>query len=184
MDVAAQAVRDRIAELLFRLLFREMFEFRLVQTDPNFANFRYQDAGQRIALLDFGATRRYSKRVIDGYRKLFRGALDGDRAALLAGAHAIGYFPEDIKPRHREALLDLLELAGEPLTHVGSYDFGRSDLPARVREAGMVLSFEKGYWHNPPADAVFLHRKVGGIFLLAARLRSRADLRRIIESHI
>ena len=37
MDVATQAVRDRIAELLFRLLFREMFDFRLVQTDPNFA---------------------------------------------------------------------------------------------------------------------------------------------------
>jgi hypothetical protein len=177
-------VRDRIAELLFRLLFREIFEFRLVQTDPNFANFRYQDAGQRIALLDFGATRRYSKRVIDGYRKLFRGALDGDRAGLLAGAHAIGYFPEDIKPRHREALLDLLELAGEPLAHVGSYDFGSSDLPARVREAGMVLSFEKGYWHDPPADAVFLHRKLGGIYLLAARLRARADLRRIIESYL
>jgi hypothetical protein len=182
--VAAQAVRDRIAELLFRLLFREMFEFRLVQTDPNFANFRYQDAGQRVALLDFGATRRYSKRVIDGYRTLFRGARDGDRARLLAGAHEIGYFSADIEPRHREALLDLLELAGEPLAHPGSYDFGSSDLPARVREAGMVLSFEKGYWHDPPADAVFLHRKVGGVFLLAARLRARADLGRIIESHI
>lgn len=184
MDVAAQAVRDRIAELLFRLLFREMFEFRLVQTDPNFANFRYQDAGQRVALLDFGATRRYSKRVIDGYRTLFRGARDGDRARLLAGAHEIGYFSADIEPRHREALLDLLELAGEPLAHPGSYDFGSSDLPARVRDAGMVLSFEKGYWHDPPADAVFLHRKVGGVFLLAARLRARADLGRIIESHI
>lgn len=184
MDVAAQPVRDRIAELLFRLLFREIFEFRLVQTDPNFANFRYQDAGQRIALLDFGATRRYPRRVIEGYRKLFRGALEGDRAGLLAGAHAIGYFPADIKPRHREALLDLLELASEPLTHVGNYDFGGSDLPLRLREAGMVLSFEKGYWHDPPADAVFLHRKLGGIYLLAARLRARVDLGRIIESHI
>ena len=161
-----------------------MFEFRLVQTDPNFANFRYQDAGQRVALLDFGATRRYSKRVIDGYRKLFRGARDADRALLLAGAHEIGYFPADIVPRHREALLDLLELAGEPLAQVGSYDFGSSDLPARVREAGMALSFEQGYWHDPPADAVFLHRKVGGVFLLAARLRARADLGRLIESHI
>ena len=139
---------------------------------------------QTHALLDFGATRRYPRRVIEGYRKLFRGALEGDRAGLLAGAHAIGYFPADIKPRHREALLDLLELASEPLTHVGNYDFGGSDLPLRLREAGMVLSFEKGYWHDPPADAVFLHRKLGGIYLLAARLRARVDLGRIIESHI
>jgi predicted unusual protein kinase regulating ubiquinone biosynthesis (AarF/ABC1/UbiB family) len=184
MDVAAQAVRDRIAELLFRLLFREIFDFRLVQTDPNFANYRYQEAGGRVALLDFGATRRYSKRVSDGYRKLFRGALDRDRARLLAGAHAIGYFPEDIAVRHREELLDLFELATEPLAYAGSYDFARSDLPVRLREAGMVLSMEKGYWHNPPADAVFLHRKLGGMYLLAARLRARANLRRIVETHL
>jgi len=184
MEVAAQPVRDRIAELMFRLLFREMFEFRLVQTDPNFANFRYQDAGRRIALLDFGATRRYSKRVIDGYRTLFRGAFDGDRALLLAGAHAIGYLREDIAPRQREALLDLFELAGEPLAREGSYDFAASDLPARVREAGMVLSLQKGYWHSPPAEAVFMHRKVGGVYLLAARLRAKVDLRRIVETHL
>lgn len=184
MDVAAQGVRDRIAELLFRLLFREIFDFRLVQTDPNFANYRYQEAGGRIALLDFGATRRYPKRVVDGYRRLFRGALDGDRARLLAGAHAIGYFPEDINPRHREELLDVFELATEPLVHAGSYDFAASDLPARLRDAGMVLSLEKGYWHSPPADAVFLHRKLGGMYLLAARLRARANLRRIVESHL
>jgi len=184
MDVASQQVRDRIAELLFRLLFREIFDFRLVQTDPNFANYRYQEAGGRIALLDFGATRRYPKRIVDGYRRLFRGALDRDRERLLAGAHAIGYFPEDIHPRHREELLDIFELATEPLTHAGSYDFGASDLPARLREASMILSFEKGYWHNPPADAVFLHRKLGGIYLLAARLRARVNLRRIVETHL
>jgi hypothetical protein len=122
--------------------------------------------------------------VVDGYRRLFRGALDGDRARLLAGAHAIGYFPEDINPRHREELLDVFELATEPLVHAGSYDFAASDLPARLRDAGMVLSLEKGYWHSPPADAVFLHRKLGGMYLLAARLRARANLRRIVESHL
>ena len=36
-----QAERDRVAELLFSLLFREIFQFKLIQTDPNFANYRY-----------------------------------------------------------------------------------------------------------------------------------------------
>ena len=75
-------------------------------------------------------------------------------------------------------------LATEPLGFRGSYDFAASDLPLRLREAGTVLSFEKGYWHNPPADAVFLHRNLGGIYLLAARLRAKVDLRRIIEQRI
>lgn len=184
ITVAAQAVRDRAAELLFRLMFREMFEFRLVQTDPNFANYLYQESSERLALLDFGATRAYSKRVIGGYRKLFRGALNADREQVLAGAQRIGYFDEAIRTEHREALVDLFLLACEPLAHRGTYDFERSDLPARVREAGMALSFEKGYWHNPPADAIFLHRKLGGMYLLGARLRARVDLRRIVEVHL
>jgi hypothetical protein len=155
-----------------------------VQTDPNFANYRYQSAPGRLVLLDFGATRKYPKRVIDGYRKLFRGALDGDRERLYAGAAAIGYFPAELDPRYREDLLDLFAMALEPLAHAGGWDFAGSDLPARLREAGMTLGLEKGYWHNPPADAVFLHRKLGGIYLLAARLRARPCLRELIEPHL
>jgi predicted unusual protein kinase regulating ubiquinone biosynthesis (AarF/ABC1/UbiB family) len=184
MAGASQAQRDRLAALLFRLMFREMFEFRLVQTDPNFANYRYQAASGRLVLLDFGATRRYPKRVIDGYRRLFRGALEQDRKRLLAGATAIGYFPEDIAPAHADALLGLFELALEPFATPGAWDFAASDLPQRLREAGLELGLQKGYWHSPPADAVFLHRKLGGVYLLAARLGARVDLRGIIEEFV
>ncbi|MEZ5447896.1 MAG: hypothetical protein R3E89_02330 [Thiolinea sp.] len=38
---------------------------------------------------------------------------------------------------------------------------------------------EHEYWHTPPADALFLHRKLGGLYLLAARLRARVDVRRL-----
>ena len=41
LGTAPQAVRDRIASRLIVLFFRELFEFRLIQTDPNFANYRY-----------------------------------------------------------------------------------------------------------------------------------------------
>ena len=43
---ASQVERDRVVGLLFELLFREIFEFRLVQTDPNFANYRYDMASR------------------------------------------------------------------------------------------------------------------------------------------
>ncbi|WP_413913782.1 AarF/UbiB family protein [Candidatus Skiveiella danica] len=43
--------------LLFALLLRELFEFRLVQTGPNFANYRYDTDTRQLILLDFGATR-------------------------------------------------------------------------------------------------------------------------------
>jgi len=49
-----QAEGDRIVRLLVRLLFRELFEFALMQTDPNFANYRYDTLTGQLILLDFG----------------------------------------------------------------------------------------------------------------------------------
>lgn len=177
-----QAERDRVMTLLLGLLFREIFEFRLVQTDPNFANYRYDRDKQQLVLLDFGATREYPPYIADGYRQLMQGAIDSDKAAMDAAVAQIGFFQDDIKPEQRAAVLALFQQGCEPLCLPGVYDFGQSNLAVRIREAGMALSLEKGYWHTPPADAIFLHRKLGGLYLLAARLRARVDVRALFAN--
>lgn len=181
---APQDERDRAVGLLFELLFRELFEFRLVQTDPNFANYRYDAASRRLILLDFGATRAYDEATVAAYRQLMQSAAVGDRAGINAAAQTIGYFQANIRDDHRQSVLDIFEVATEPLRHDGAYDFGRSDLAARIRDAGMVLGFDRDFWHTPPADALFLHRKLGGLYLLAAKLGARVDvaglLRRLV----
>ncbi len=181
---ATQATRDRVTGLLLELLFRELFEFRLIQTDPNFANFLYNARTGQLGLLDFGATRRYSGTVTEAYRGLLSAALRQDRASMAENARAIGYFREDIHARQLAAVMELFALATEPARTHGRYDFGASDLALRIRDAGMALSFDQGYWHTPPADAVFLHRKLGGLYLLAARLRAKVDVGAILEPHL
>ena len=180
---APQPERDRVARLLFDLLFREIFLFRLIQTDPNFANYRYDAAARRLILLDFGATRAYPRALTEAYRRLIAAAIATDRPAMAEAAAAIGYFREGIRDRQRQAVIDLFLLACEPLRHVGEYDFGRTDLAARMRTAGLALSTEKEAWHTPPADAIFLHRKLAGLYLLAARLKARVDLRALFGPH-
>ncbi|HHW64900.1 MAG TPA: AarF/ABC1/UbiB kinase family protein, partial [Rhodocyclaceae bacterium] len=175
-QVADQALRDRIASLLIGLLFRELFEFRLIQTDPNFANYRFDTDSGRLVLLDFGATRAYTEPVVAAYRQLMAGTIRGDRAVMSEAAQAIGYFQDNIHAHQREAVIDLFEIACEPLRHPGPYDFGTSDLAVRLRDAGLALSTDRDFWHTPPADALFLHRKLGGLYLLAARLRARVDV--------
>ena len=175
-QAADQALRDRVASLLIGLLFRELFEFRFIQTDPNFANYRFDTASGRVVLLDFGATRPYAEPVVEAYRRLMAGTVRGDRAAMGEAAQAIGYFQEHIHTAQRDAVIELFATACEPLRHPGAYDFGTSDLPLRLRDAGLKLSMERDFWHTPPADALFLHRKLGGLYLLAARLRARVDV--------
>ena len=98
---APQAERDRVVRLLLALLLRELFEFRLVQTDPNFANYRYDRAAGRLILLDLGATRPYPEVTVEAYRRLMTAAIAGDRQAMSAAAMAIGYFQAGIPDHQR-----------------------------------------------------------------------------------
>lgn len=171
------AVRNELVSSLLHLFLRELFEFRLVQTDPNFANYLYDHGSRRVLLLDFGATRLYRTDTVEGYRRLLTGAIYGDRSEIATGAHGIGYFSGDIEPEQREEVLTLFEMATEPLRVDGNYDFGQSDIAERLRAQGLKLSMEHGYWHAPPVDALFLHRKLAGLYLLARRLDATVDMR-------
>lgn len=183
ISYASQAERDQVMAGLLGLLFREIFEFRLIQTDPNFANYRYDQKNQQLILLDFGATREYPIQIAEAYRQLMQGAIEYDRAKMDAAAAQIGFFQAHIHPQQREAVIDLFNQACEPLRWQGVYDFGASSLAGRIRDAGLVLSMEQGYWHTPPADALFLHRKLGGLYLLAAKLRAKVDVRSLFEPY-
>ena len=177
---ASITTRQRAIASLFDLLFREMFDFRLVQTDPNFGNYLYLESADKVVLLDFGATRSYSMYVMQGYRDLFGGVIRRDREQTERGARRIGYLAEDILDAQREHLLDLLWILFEPLGYSGSYHFRRHELPQRLRDSGLALSFEKNYWHSPPVDAIFLHRKLIGLYMLATRLDCPIDVNRIL----
>ena len=181
---APQAERDRVATLLIQLLMRELFEFRLVQTDPNFANYRFAPLTRQLILLDFGATRPFKVRMVAGFRRLMAAAMVGDRAAMTLAAQAIGYFDEHTKERHQTAVLDIFEQAFEPLCFDGPYDFGVSDLPRRIRETGLALGLDRDFWHVPPADVLFLHRKLGGLYLLAARLKARVNVNELARGYL
>ena len=134
--------------------------------------------------LEWTVLRRLDGLLQGDWRTLMRGAIQGERNTMATAAQAIGYFGGQIDPHQRSAVIGLFELACEPLREAGAYDFGSSDLPRRVREAGMQLSTDKDLWHTPPADALFLHRKIGGLYLLAARLKARVSLQALAQPYL
>jgi len=181
---ASQADRNYVMSLLLELLFKEIFVFRLIQTDPNFANYQYNTVTKQLILLDFGATRAYPVTIAEGYRRLMQSAIEKNRDEMMIAAEQIGFFQDYIKADQREAVIDVFQQACEPLTQQGLYDFGHSDLVSRIRDAGMRLSVEKDYWHTPPVDALFLHRKLGGLYLLAAKLKAQVDVNALFRPYL
>ncbi len=171
-----RAERDRAATLLMRLTLRELFEFGLVQTDPNFGNYLYDEGSGRITLLDFGATRSVSPELVAGYRRLARAVIADDRAEMRAAAVALGYMGANDPVEQVEAMLDLLRMSAEPLRQPGQYDFGTSDLFERVYRRGREMFYSGVFSTAPAAETLFLHRKFMGSFMLSRRLRARVQL--------
>lgn len=171
--------RDAIGTLLEHLMFRELFEFRVMQTDPNFANYLVQ-ADERVVLLDFGATRAFSADFVANYARITRAVIDGNLDAVARYAEAIGYVTADDSPARVQAAVDVIRLVCEPLRHRGPYDFAASDLPSRARALGIDLGLKRGLLRAPPAETMFLHRKLIGSFLLLARIGARVDARALI----
>ncbi len=177
---APRARRDAVGSLLERLLFRELFEFRVMQTDPNFANYLYQPASGRVVLLDFGATRNFDAAFVARYARITRGVIDDDRDTVAREAIQIGYAASDDAPERVRAVVDVILLVCEPLRFRGRYDFSGSDLPRRVQALAYDLAFRRALLRPPPPETIFLHRKLVGSFLLLARLGAHVDARALV----
>lgn len=182
LETAPQAERDRIGRDLVALVLAELFDFHLMQTDPNFANFRVAPDG-RVVLLDFGAVRSFSPMVAPGMVRLLQAGMAGDSAAILLAADAMGYLPPAMTDAQRAEVLTLADLGFAPL-RAGVVDFARRDLLDPIRDRGVALMMDRDLWHVPPPELLFLHRKFGGLYLLLARLGARVDMRPLLQPYL
>ena len=132
-------------------------------------------------LLDFGATRHFKARFVSNYKKLLAAAVAGDKEEIAAAANRLGYSMGEENSEYRALVLELFMLALEPLCVDQLYDFSQSDIPERMSYfAESVREFDE-FWQAPPTDAVYFHRKLGGMFLLASRLKARVNVYQLIK---
>ena len=180
---APQALRDHVAARLIDLVLRELFTFRLMQTDPNLANYRFDPVSGRIVLLDFGAVMAVEPGHAEDFRRLLNAALDAEAEAIRSAMLGIGYFGAATAPRREALLMEMFDAAMAPLRQAEPFDFGQTDLLERLRDMGLAMADERDLTHVPPPATLFIHRKIGGIYLLAARLKARVGLRPMLERY-
>ncbi|XP_071656936.1 atypical kinase COQ8B, mitochondrial isoform X2 [Patagioenas fasciata] len=174
-----QELRDELCTQLLRLCLRELFQFRFMQSDPNWGNFLYDRERHRVTLLDFGASRSFDREFTDHYIEVIRGAADGDRSKVLQKSRDLGFLTgfetKDLEAAHAEAVLAL----GEAFSGAQPFDFGAQGVSGRV--GALLPRLLRGRLAPPPAQSYALHRKLAGAFLACARLRGRVRCRRLFE---
>jgi predicted unusual protein kinase regulating ubiquinone biosynthesis (AarF/ABC1/UbiB family) len=180
---APQALRDHVATQMIDLVLRELFTFHLMQTDPNLANYRFDPASGRIVLLDFGAVMAIDPALAQDFRQLLNAALGGDAATIREAMLRIGYFDTSTSARHQDLIMAMFDTAMAPLRQSEPFDFANAALIETLRDMGLAMGTERDLTHVPPPATLFLHRKIGGIYLMAAKLNARVALRPMLERY-
>jgi predicted unusual protein kinase regulating ubiquinone biosynthesis (AarF/ABC1/UbiB family) len=181
---APQAERDTAMTMLIELVLRELFAFGMMQTDPNFANYRWQSDQKRLVLLDFGATRAVPPDTARAYRSLIEAGLARNLERVRDTAVSTGFLGEGAVAAHRAGIDRMIGAIDQAMNRPGPFDFADRSFVPIVREEAQGLLADRAAWHVPPTDTLFVQRKVSGTALLAARLKARVIVRELAAGAI
>ena len=163
-----QEVRDDVSRRLLNVTLRELFEFNVMQSDPNWGNYLYDADSDKLGLIDFGAAREYPKRFTDEYLRLVLAAADGDRDGLIDSSVVLGFLTGRESPAMMHAHAEAGLIIGEPFRDDAPYDFAASSFTQRVAVHAKVFARER--LAPPPPEVYSLHRRLSGAFLTCIRL--------------
>lgn len=174
--------KQKVADQLLKLYIKEFFENQLVQTDPNPANFLITEDG-RMVLIDFGATIDFDVQFVQEYQSLIRKVFSGNRDEILQKVFDLKFLDRREDKEVQELFVDFMLLSLRPFElDRQPFDFSDKEYSQLVRSEALRFS-RKLKFSAPPKKLIFLHRKLGGIFMLLKKMDMKADLsefRRII----
>ena len=115
---------------MLELCFRELFEWKCMQTDPNPANYLYNIEQGRLNLLDFGAGRDFEDTFLDSYLEIIHGAYTSDREKIMANSHELKFLTGEENREMQDAHFTGVMIVGEPFRTKDPddlYDFSQAD---------------------------------------------------------
>lgn len=124
----------------------------------------------RLGLIDFGATREYRPFFVNNYFKILQGAANGDRNQILDFSTKVGFLTGYENKEMNDAHVDSVMILAEPFRKNHNYNYAAQKATSRMQE--LVPIMLKNGLCPPPPEVYSLHRKMSGLFLMAAKLKA------------
>lgn len=174
-----QETRDQICTEILSLCLTELFDWKFMQTDPNWANFFYNPDTGKLILLDFGASRSFSAKFVDDYIRIIKSASEGDREGIKHWSVESGFLTGYETKTMENAHVDAVMILGEAMAFDDKFDFGAQS--ATMRIFNLIPVMAKHRLTPPPHETYSLHRKMSGSFLICTKLNGKVNCKRLFD---
>ncbi len=183
-DLFSYSEREKIAKLMVEWTLKEIFDFQLLQSDPNFANYRFDTENSRLILLDFGATVQIPDTMVSIYGNLLETLLKNDQQGFLAYLNSYHLLPKNVPENLQQLIDDILSVAFKEFHVSDKFSFAESQIfdfvtPENVQELSKLTPR-----HLIPTEFLLMQRKLIGMVFLLRSLRVALPLKRMIEQRI
>ena len=152
-----QQLKDWVAIKYFRVLWRQIFEFGVLHTDPHPGNYRVTHH-PKLGILDFGSIRIFPEEIRRAYLRLAQGILDRDREAMSGALVDLGFIDAGADPA---PLMKILDIIFEPVLVDRDYnprDYNSVERGMEIAAIGLEHRIFKA-----PGHRVFLERALLGL---------------------
>lgn len=176
-----QSARDEISLNLIELLFNEIFNFKMVQTDPNLANFLLTRGGKSICILDFGACCRVSEDTYRLYKELLSVALSLDLNCIKSFLQEKNFIPQETSMAGTKFLENIISVTINELSKDETFDFQKSKVFQLIVQENLNLYFDLIPSSVLGSDFIFIQRKIFGLILFFRSIGTKLPLLKILK---
>ena len=176
-----QSARDEISLNLIELLFNEIFNFKMVQTDPNLANFLLNRGGKSICILDFGACCRVSEDTYRLYKELLSVALSLDLNCIKSFLQEKNFIPQETSMAGTKFLENIISVTINELSKDETFDFQKSKVFQLIVQENLNLYFDLMPSSVLGSDFIFIQRKIFGLILFFRSIGTKLPLLKILK---
>jgi predicted unusual protein kinase regulating ubiquinone biosynthesis (AarF/ABC1/UbiB family) len=175
---------DLVCSKLMRLTYEELFNHRLMQSDPNFSNYLYQPDTQKIVLLDFGACRDVSQHTSEQYLAMATAMQQQDTAVMKSVLYALGLMQNGMSQTVIDTVLRACLEASHCLQSDNGYNLKKEQLIKRIQAISMPMVTDKSAVASPDFDVSLVNRKITGMILLVNKLGATLDYKGVLAPYL
>ncbi|MFV0278519.1 MAG: ABC1 kinase family protein [Parahaliea sp.] len=191
-----QARRNALGKAMLELFLLELYDWGLLQTDPNFGNYllSLSEQGDQLILLDFGAVIAPADEFLLHLGNTIAAGMAGDREVLGSSLVGLGCLRKDSSAEARssftdfclgllEPLTDPARLPPEHLNERGEYCWGRSQLLRRMGKQAAGYAATR-HFTPPTREFALIARKLTGVFTFIAVLDAQFNAHDLARHYI